>query len=176
MKAWLTKLPMRRIALSCAALILFTTIVIGREDDPDVVTASDPKQTNGAAPLGNGKSASIALNLERLNRAKAGPGENDIFAARSWRPAPPPIPVKAIEPPSTPPAPTAPPLPFKYIGNMQNGKTQVVFVAKNDQDYSVRIGDTIDNTYRLDEMSANMITFTYLPLNEKQTLAVPPRN
>lgn len=35
-------------------------------------------------------------------------------------------------------------------------------------------GEKIDNTYRVDGLKGQQLSFTYLPMNEKQTLSMPP--
>jgi hypothetical protein len=48
-----------------------------------------------------------------------------------------------------------------------------VFVSRNEEPYSVGQGDTIDNTYRIDEITDSAVTFNYLPLGTQQTLPIP---
>jgi hypothetical protein len=54
---------------------------------------------------------------------------------------------------------------------IDDGKT-IVFLAKGDRNYVVHMGDTIDATYRVDEIGEQSMTLTYLPLESKQSLAV----
>jgi len=69
-------------------------------------------------------------------------------------------------------APQAPTLPFKYFGKyVEDGNTQV-FLQTLEQDWVVKIGDTIQKTYKLEEINSSVLTFTYLPLNQKQTLDI----
>lgn len=76
---------------------------------------------------------------------------------------------EAIAPP---PEPIAPPLPYNYLGKiMEDGKT-VIFLGKQDNNYSVRIGETLDGLYRLDEISDQAVTLVYLPLSKKQMLPI----
>lgn len=106
------------------------------------------------------------LQLDRLaRRAPAGPNQ-DAFAGRSWVAPPPPV----VEAP--PPAPSAPPLPFTYIGKMQEGETGpvTIYLTQGEQAYSVRKGDVIDKTYRVESIDTAHIVLTYLPLAVKQTL------
>ena len=109
---------------------------------------------------------STLLQLDRLaRRAPAGPNQ-DAFAGRSWVSAPPP----AVE--AAPAAPSAPPLPFTYLGKMQEGETGPVTIhlMQGEQSYSVKKGDVIDKTYRVENIDAAHIVLTYLPLSIKQTL------
>jgi len=97
----------------------------------------------------------------------------DVFSSKSWfvpplppPPAPPPKPVPS-------PPPTAPPLPFTFIGSYQepNGHL-IIFLSKGDRVLSVSPGDILENTYRVDGISAGQLGLTYLPLNIKQTMSI----
>lgn len=86
---------------------------------------------------------------------------------------PPPI----IEAPPPPP-PTAPSLPFAVVGGI-NGKQiadgkPVAFLRQRDDVIIVRPGDLIAETYRVESITTDRIEFTYLPLNQRQTLAMRP--
>lgn len=71
-----------------------------------------------------------------------------------------------------PAAPEAPPLPFSYLGKLdENGQT-VIFLARDQRLYTVHIGDQLDSQYRLDALNNMQLEFTYLPLNTKQTLSM----
>lgn len=102
------------------------------------------------------------LDLERLERRKFSAQAGDIFGQRSWVPPP------RSEPPR-PPSP--PPMQFRYLGKVVEGNETRVFLALGERNYIVRPGESINNQYRLDEVSDHGITFTYLPLNARQMLA-----
>lgn len=109
------------------------------------------------------------LQLAKLARAEAGEPEQDPFAGKSWYiPPPPPPPQKAQEAPR----PTAPPLPFRYMGQMhEEGEPVVVYLSQGTRAYTVSQGDTIENLYRVDHISTSQMTLTYLPLDIRQTLS-----
>lgn len=91
---------------------------------------------------------------------------SDLFSSHSWQPTQPPVNTE-------PPAPTAPPLPFKYFGKMQEvSGPLIVFLANGDRAYSVREGEVLDGTYRVDQTAGTQLVLTYLPLNIKQTLDI----
>ncbi len=91
----------------------------------------------------------------------------DLFKSFSWYVAPPPPPPP---PPEPPPKPTAPPLPFTYIGQYTEGDRSVYLLSRGDLLFPVSIGDTIDRTYHVEGISGGQLTFVYLPLATKQTL------
>jgi hypothetical protein len=97
---------------------------------------------------------------------------SDVFNQTSWYVAPPPPP-KSLEPPPPPPpppAPVAPQLPFTYLGRYGDTNELTVILSKGDKVYTVKIGETIENTYRVDKFAPGIVNMTYLPLNIMQTL------
>ncbi|SEP10033.1 secretion system X translation initiation factor [Nitrosovibrio sp. Nv6] len=106
------------------------------------------------------------LHLERLERRKFSSQAGDIFSRQSWAP-PPPSPPASMKP--QPPSP--PPLQFKYLGKVIDGSETRVFLALAQRNYIVKPGESINSQYRVDEISDENITFTYLPLNAKQMLS-----
>ncbi|WP_060507347.1 hypothetical protein [Pseudomonas sp. NBRC 111124] len=69
-------------------------------------------------------------------------------------------------------APTAPELPFQFVGRMGDRDDLQIFLQSGEKLYVVRKGDVIDSTYRLDRVSANELDLVYLPLHQSQTLSV----
>ncbi|WP_449432731.1 hypothetical protein [Pseudomonas putida] len=69
-------------------------------------------------------------------------------------------------------APTAPALPFQFVGRLGDRDDLQVFLQSGEKLYVVRQGDVIDDTYRLDRVSANELDLVYLPLHQSQTLSV----
>lgn len=87
-------------------------------------------------------------------------------------PAPPPV---AVVPP---PSPSAPPLPFHFIGALQGEKIGngeiTAFVASNSSStvHLLKAGDVIDNTYKVVSVGNGKIEFIYLPLQTRQSLTM----
>ena len=52
----------------------------------------------------------------------------------------------------------------------------MVFLGKDERSFVVKPGDTFEGNYRLDAFQGNMLTFTYLPLQQQQTLPVGQPN
>jgi hypothetical protein len=94
----------------------------------------------------------------------------DAFNSTTWYVAPPPPPYVAPPPPPPPPPPTAPPLPFTYMGRYNEAESWIIILAKGDRVYTVAEGDVIENTYRVEKLTAGKINLTYLPLNIAQSL------
>ena len=94
----------------------------------------------------------------------------DLFKGHAWYiPPPPPKPmeVKVVAPP-----PAAPPLPFIYIGKLEQGPQDTqIFLSANNKVLSVLVGKNVDPVWRLDKEDANTLTFTYLPLSLVKVLS-----
>lgn len=89
----------------------------------------------------------------------------DPFRNKSWYVAPPPPP---------PSRPTAPPLPFKYLGKLNDAGEIRVFLSHQGKHVIARVGDVINGTYSVEEISGGRMTLLYQPLKEIQTLAIGP--
>lgn len=122
-----------------------------------------PRQTQSPA-------APVSLRSELLQRESADLEIDNIFAARSWYvPPPPPKPLP-------PPPPTAPPMPFTYMGKLEEQGRTVVFLSREGVNYSVEQGDQIEGTYRVEAISPHAVILTYLPLDIRQTLPIGANN
>ncbi|MFC5473634.1 hypothetical protein [Paraherbaspirillum soli] len=111
----------------------------------------------------------LALSLPKRGDLDQKPKAN-LFAATDWTPPPPPPPppVKA----APPPPPQAPPLPFSFVGLLEDRSKPTAFLANGEALLIVAAGDTIDNTYHVDTVSPTEIALTYLPLNQKQIIRI----
>ncbi|WP_188567223.1 hypothetical protein [Undibacterium terreum] len=94
-------------------------------------------------------------------------GTDGVFAAQSWVPPPPPV-----QKPPPPPPPTAPALPFSYLGKKNEDGKLEIYIGRGDQTYIAREQMVIDDTYRIDAIKPPLMTFTYLPLKQVQTLTI----
>lgn len=160
----------KRVFLSLSiAAIVFTAI---SDDGGGAVPAAGARvpAPHRTAAKPQGSSEALRVELERMNRPQPQEGETavgNVFSATSWYvPPPPPPPVK----PPPPPKPTAPPMPFSYLGRYQDAAL-VIMLVKGDRVYTVSEGDVIENTYRVERVSAGMVEMTYLPLNIRQTIS-----
>lgn len=67
--------------------------------------------------------------------------------------------------------PVAPPLPFVFVGRyVERGDVRVA-LADGEQLYLVRVGDVIEEKYRVERIDKE-VSLTYLPLNAIQILAI----
>jgi hypothetical protein len=108
-----------------------------------------------------------------------GAAAHDLFAAHDWRPPAPPPPPAVAEVPAPPPPRVAPPLPFRYLGRLEepDGRVAVFLLrsgAGNERQQPpivVRVGDLIAPHHRVDQIGPRSMRLTYLPLAQAQTLS-----
>lgn len=138
------------------------------EGDAAVAAVATPtkSKTRGALPAAaaTGKPAVVK------DLSPAG----DLFAARSWKVAPQ-LATVTEQPVNLTPVvqvPTAPPMPFQFIGKLNDRTDLQVFLQNGEKIYVVRKGDVIDDTWRIEGISDVELSFVYLPLHLSQTLSV----
>jgi len=125
------------------------------------------KPARGAPAVAAAAERVPELRLELLGSRTSPAPAGDPFQARSW--APPPD-AEAPRRRLPPPPPQAPPLPFAYMGKLVEDATTTVFLSRQDRNYVVRAGDTIEGTYRVERVADDGLVVTYLPLKIQQTL------
>jgi hypothetical protein len=157
-----------RATLAVFALVLIDSMGSGgARIEPDAATPvarAATRSASGAAAEGSPRSEAD-LELERLKRTQKEEPIIDLFAP----PAATPPTVTEAEPS----APSAPPLPFTYLGKTIDGDKLTIFIARGEDHYTIVPGQTIDKVYRVEKITATAVTFRYLPLGTRQTLAIP---
>ena len=145
-----------------------------------VAAAASSASASASGPASVAAAASSPLTrlfeAARSDRATRIPGSTgDPFATLSWLPPPPPPPPPPPVVQAPPPAPpTAPPLPFAFIGMVEQGTPKPeAFLAKGDALLIVAAGDSIDGgVYRVESLSPTQIVLTHLPTNTRQTISI----
>jgi hypothetical protein len=120
--------------------------------------------------------ASVDIDVAKLSRPAHAGAVTDLFATRAQPTA---AGAHAGDasgkgPDATPAGPPA--LPFQYLGRLIEGGKVKVFLGKDSQLYTVATGQTLENLYKVDKVSEEAVTFTYLPMGTSQTLAIPARS
>lgn len=192
-QGWNTVSPAKRTAagrrwwlwLPLFGLAAWLALFGDRSPDGDAAAVSLPVHAEApAAPRASsrpavGPSSQAAESLETLvsrDQLLAGEPEapagapagakRDLFSTRNWNPPPPP------PPPAVVPAPMAPPLPFAFLGKKLEGQSWEVYLSRGEQTFIVREGQTFDGAYRIDKIAPPVLTLTYVPLNQAQTLTI----
>ncbi|AZL74378.1 hypothetical protein [Pseudomonas oryziphila] len=137
----------------------------GQEDEV-APFAGKPAPTGSAAPA-----QPVGAGLAAKGPAQA---SRDLFPAQQWT-APQTLATVTEQPVVATPvvvAPSAPELPFQFVGRLGDRDDLQVFLQNGEKLYVVRQGDVIEDTYRLDRVSATELSLVYLPLHQSQTLSV----
>lgn len=152
----------RRLFIALAAAGLVASVVAGREK-PAAETAEP------AARIDTRIRAADELDLSGLARTAEEGAKADLFASRSFS-------AEGRTPGGKPETPSAPPLPFAYLGKViEDGKVEI-WLARGGELYSVAPGQKVGADYRLDRADAATLAFTYLPLGLRQTMDLPAVN
>lgn len=141
----------------------------GGDDEvaPPATAASQRSSTAGDRSAGPGADLRIGTLARRPSDAPV----KDLFGARNWQ-SPPPAPALRQDPPP----PSAPALPFVYLGKMIYDGATTVFLGSQDRTYTVKVGDVIDGNYRIDGIKGPLLTLNYLPLDTQQTMHIGDQN
>ena len=146
----------RKTLLGIAVVGTVASVVTGREQPTAAVV--EP-----VSRVDTRLRTSDDIDLSKLEARAGEEARADAFAPRSFAPAP------VAEAPARPARREAPPLPFRYLGRMQDGDKLSVFIANGEESLVVAQGQKIGD-YRVDAISEDEIRFTYLPLKTKQVL------
>lgn len=133
--------------------------------DDEVIPARAARKPSAERVPANGADAGARTQRDEatsLRRGEYASETDNPFPGHSWQPPPP--------PPPKPAPPSAPPLPFTYVGKLLDGDKTLVFLSQQQRNLVVEQGDTIDNTYRVEQVTPNSVEFVYLPLKQKQTI------
>jgi hypothetical protein len=173
----------RRKLILGGALIatLIAVALVGDEEEPLITTAEtlQPARTSGDRVRQQENNAE-QLDVSKLGQRKFNPLAGELFASTTWTPKQPQanlqeqaaITAQAAKASAPPPAPTAPPLQFKYAGKAIADNETWVFLSHSGENLITKIGGKINDQYRLDAINDDTVTVTYLPLNVKQTLTI----
>src|SRR5213083_2713617 len=122
-------------------------------------SGSSQDREHAAAPASEAKQPGIPAR-SALGRIAADP-----FSAQSWLPRRKPAVVS-----SAPPEPVTPPLPYRFAGQFHRESGIEVYVARGEEVFPVKEGDTLDGQYKVDSVSATEVSFIFLPSGARQTL------
>jgi hypothetical protein len=171
----LTIAPRRRLIYAAIGAACLAFGIFGQSsDDTSAAVTHHAGDSAKGRPGGSTLSPNAAAFLTRLaHRTVESKTADALFASHSWFVPPPPPPPAAPAPPPPPEVPTAPPLPFTFIGSYAaDGDRSTYFLARGDRIYDVREGDSIDSEYALVAADGGNLIFNYKPLNARQSLAL----
>jgi hypothetical protein len=141
-----------------------------RAIDPALDGQAGVSSSVDAVEPGDSPASDVQLRLDRL-AAAAQPGVaiGRLFEPRRWQVPPPAAPVVVAVAPARP---VAPAFPYSYFGGMTDGDQRIGFFQRGERVVTVRAGDTVDGNFRIDQISASHMTYTYLPAAAPTTLTL----
>ncbi|MDF9778131.1 hypothetical protein [Pseudomonas baetica] len=158
------------VFFAVAAALAWFPEYFKQADDSDPAVAVVATPTKGKSPGTSAPASTAAAVAPIKDLSPAG----DLFAARSWKAAPA-LGTATEQPVDVTPVvqvPTAPPLPFQFVGKLDDRSDLQVFLQSGEKIYVVRKGDVIDETWRIERISDEELSLVYLPLHLSQTLSV----
>lgn len=159
------------IALFTAALSAAAWVREGdKAADADVVEAPARKARPVNIMPAPKEQTADRVHLEKLRSHSSAGRSDDAFAPRSWRRAAPKAAVAASAVVVAPP--TAPPLPFAYMGKLMSDDVRQIFLMQGERNLIVHEGDVIDSLYRVEKLSDAGVTFVHLPTGIRQDLPI----
>jgi hypothetical protein len=163
------------LAAAGAATFAIALHFSGSDSDTVVPSVARADDAAPAAPRASADAAPAAAGAPGLpTRGKIEQSASkDPFAARGW--LAPVAPVAAQTTVATvvvpPPPPTAPPVPFRFVGLLEEKSAKpAAFIAKGDALFVVHVGDVVESTYRVESFDSAQVVVTYLPLQQRQTI------
>lgn len=166
----------KRIALFLALAITLVAAYFAPAPESEIVAPADrPKVAAGAgsrtliAENGPGKSGNTPVRVLSIRSRESDDDTPEVFAPTQWTPLAPANPTLVMRPPEPP---RAPPLPFRVLGRyVEDGKV-LVFLQYNNRNLVVKEGDTIESQYKVESIGDGALTLVYIPLDQRQTLAL----
>jgi len=179
---------MKKIVLGTAALATLLAAIFAPEDEGSIVgaaTANTRQVERAPAPVLLAAAAAPAVNPALAIHPRRNLDDDEdaatLFARQSWQTGTPQkiMPGQQAAQAAAPAAadPNAPPpLPFQFLGRFVDEGKAAYFLQAGERNVVARPGDLLEERYRFDGVVQGALQFTYLPLNQKQTLAVGDLN
>ena len=170
----------RKLIVGGALIATLIAAVLVEEDETliDTVDTIQPVKPSGDR-VKNQENNAEQLDVSKLGQRKFNALAGELFVSTTWAPKQPQVNLQEqaaiaaqVAKSTPPPAPTAPPLQFKYTGKAIADNETWVFLSESGENLIAKIGGKINDKYRLDSINDDAITMTYLPLNAKQTLTI----
>ena len=161
------KIERRQIGLGLA--LIATLLAVALVESPetsgvDELVAPTRVALNSKSQVGGGLDEPSTFG--EIQRKSLPDTDSDPFRPKSWYVAPPP------PPPEPPPKPTAPPLPFQYMGLFEDQGKVVVYLTRGNESFAISAGDKFAGAYQLEKIERGILIISYLPLSIRQTLSI----
>ena len=147
---------------------------------PQPAPSNPPREQRPQASAGATGPSPLDVRLDDLKQPPPEPGEDGRNPFRFYvKPPPPPPPPKpmvtappvAAGPPQPPPPPPIPPIPLKFTGTMEQGKTKVaIFSDGRGLPLYAREGELVLGQYRLVRIQIESVVMEYSDGRGRQTI------
>ena len=102
---------------------------------------------------------------------------HDPFDPVAWDTPPPPPPAPpppvAVQAVVAPAAPVEPPMPYQYMGRMNEEDGSItIFLTKGQEGVVAHVGDNLDADYKIVSMDNTKLTIAYLPMDHLHDIAL----
>ena len=169
---------MRKIVIGVAFAATAAAAWFAPDDSADVISSASARPYAVAPPV----AAPPEPVLPEIRPREADEDLGNAFAKQSWQPEAPKKVMMAAAAANAPVIkaaagpPGAPSLPIRFLGRFVDDGRTAFFLQVDDRNIVAHVGDKIDDSYRLESADNGALVFTYLPLNQKQELAVGDMN
>jgi hypothetical protein len=156
------------------ALLATIVAIFYPMDEPVILTAARITKPNPAIHV----VAAPAVDRQEQGRPLWIASDENPFGPRAWvAPLPAPVEaaraVQAVELAQAAPEPPPAPLPYRFLGRMQDGANQVLYLGRGDQVLLAHQGDVLEGSYKVVAVSDGMIEFESVQSGLKQSLPIP---
>ncbi|NHZ95050.1 hypothetical protein [Massilia sp. CCM 8734] len=179
---------MKKMTMAVALGVTLLACYFAPDDDTDLIAPAQAR-TIAPAPLVVVRAAAQESEAPALDIRPRGQDEElgNAFARQGWqgqapvteaapaRPADSAV-TKPVQARAAASAGGAPELPIRLLGRFLDDGKQAYFLQVEERNVVAYVGDKIDDSYTFDSAETDTLTFTYLPLQKKQTLAVGEMN
>lgn len=186
---------MKKTTMAVALGATLLACYFAPDDETDMIAPAQARAIPAATVAAVPAPAPLAAAVQDAAHDGAAPPEirprlqdeelGNVFARQSWQvqAAAEAAPVKPADSVSIKPvrvtaavAGGAPDLPIRLLGRFIDDGKEAYFLQVDERNVVAYVGDKIDDSYTFDSAGEDSLTFTYLPLHKKQTLAVGDPN
>ena len=174
---------MRKLAIGTALTATLLACYFAPDEEVDMIAPAQARalQPAAAAPLAAPATDTLLEIRPRTEEEDLG----NAFARHSWQDEPAQAAPKPADSSVTKPAQAraatavlagAPQLPIRLLGRFIDDGKAAYFLQIDERNVVAYVGDRIDDSYTFDSAGPDTLTFTYLPLQQRQVLAVGDMN
>src|SRR6185295_15207209 len=161
-EAWMMNARVRKglLIASLAGVVAVIAFEPGRKDD----AKAKPRESSATASVARASSTEALQLPERRGLSQP---RGELFGA----PPPPPRPAAAAGA-NAPVVQVAPPNPYRFAGRVRKGGEEEFLLSKGDVVFPVKVGETIDGTYKVVAVKPEGIELIYIPLGTAEYILV----